>query len=66
MIDRTAKILLAAIAFGLWANAGVPLLRATPAYANERTEQSMLESLQSIQDDIKSLVEGRCQNRKLC
>jgi hypothetical protein len=66
MIDRTTKILLAAIAFGLWANAGVPLLRATPAYANDQTEQSMLGHLQSIKDDIKSLVDGHCLNKKLC
>jgi hypothetical protein len=66
MIDRTTKILLAAIAFGLWANAGGSLLRVTPAYANDQTEQAMLASLQSIKDDISSLVGGNCRNKKLC
>lgn len=60
MIDRTTKLLLAAIAFGLWANAFIPILRPSPANATAES------SLESIDRNIASLANGICSNRKMC
>jgi hypothetical protein len=35
MIDRSTKIILALIAAGLWANALAPIMKSTPAKAND-------------------------------
>ena len=72
MIDRTTKILLVLIAFGLLANATVSLNR--PAVAQTLTlaqENSlMLRSIASDLADVKayvgSMANGVCANGKLC
>ncbi len=55
----TNKLLLAAIAFGLWANAAVTLIR--PAVAQS-------DALISIANDIHTLIRSGigCQNHKIC
>ena len=60
MIDRTTKVILAAIALGLWANAIIPLARATPAQAQND------QYLVSVQHDLHAIYYGICLNRKIC
>ncbi len=58
-MDRSTKLILAAIAAGLWANAGVLVLRPSPAAAQD-------EHLSSIAYAISSIASGVCSNRKIC
>lgn len=58
MLDRSTKILLAAIAAGLWLNAATTLIR--PAAAQDTS------ALRSIARDITSITTGICANQKLC
>ena len=55
----TTKLLLAAIALGLWANAAILMTR--PAVAKA-------DAFERIADDLHRLVQGgsTCLNRKLC
>ena len=77
MIDRTTKILLAAIAVGLWANLAATQIR--PASANTPLLQSMDGTLRSISKNfelIDRMLEnmdgniaaphGVCTNQKIC
>ena len=68
MIDRTTKVLLGAIALGLWANAGVPLLRTTPAYAAADVQllSGIDEKLEAMLAGIMGLYRGKCPNKNLC
>lgn len=61
MNDRATKILLALIAFGLWANALVPVLKPLPAHASD-TERL----LSRIDDNINDIARGYCSNKQLC
>jgi hypothetical protein len=62
-MDRTTKILLAAIALGLWANAATTVIK--PAIAQFST--SRMESLLSdIESNTGRLGRGTCTNSKLC
>jgi hypothetical protein len=60
MLDRTSKILLAAIAIGLWANIGLPLLRSSPAEAQDAGV------LRKIASDVGAISGGVCVNSKIC
>lgn len=78
MIDRTTKILLVAITLGLWANVLAPVVRPTPANADNSefylvTIESHLRDLSGIKNDlsvirsdIDGLSSGICLNSKLC
>jgi hypothetical protein len=58
----TNKLLLAAIAFGLWANAAIWLVRPVRA----QSDQPM--SVQQLAEHIRHLVKAdeKCINRQLC
>ena len=65
------KILLAAIALGLWANAAATFVR--PAHAEFETQDSSVlanieSDLQSIESAVRALaIGGRgCRNKKIC
>lgn len=60
MLDRTTKIIMAAIALGLWANALIPVLKPQPAAASAES------SLSNIERYTGGLYNGVCLNRKLC
>lgn len=78
MIDRTTKILLGAIAVGLWANLAATQIR--PAAANTPLLQSMDSTLHSISKNLElidrllentdgniaALTHGVCTNQKIC
>ena len=69
MTDRTTKILLAAIALGLWANLFVPIVRPITAFAQYETDyilKSIDARLASIDTNIDRLQRGNCNNGKLC
>ena len=59
MADRTTKIILAAIALGLWANVALPLLRPTPARAADYEVTEILNA-------VNNIANGVCVNRKIC
>jgi len=61
MLDRTSKILLAAIAIGLWANVVMPLIKAVPASA-----QVDDELIRSIESSVAKIARGSCANHKIC
>jgi hypothetical protein len=58
MTDRTTKILLGFIAFGLWANLAVPLFQPQIATAQSAEEE--------IQHDLHNIYNGACPNHKIC
>ena len=66
-MDRMTKLLMAAIAAGLFANAAMQAIRS--AHANEETDGYALGQIATELGDIKrqicSLTEGTCQNHKL-
>jgi hypothetical protein len=78
MIDRTTKIILAAIALGLWANASVSVLR--PAKAGDRDLLLVTDNLLLVNDNLSRLMKsvatvgvsvfsielGSCSNKKIC
>jgi outer membrane murein-binding lipoprotein Lpp len=59
----TNKLLLAAIAFGLWANAATSLVRPVQA----QTDQ-LASEVRRIAEELRQLVENgdQCLNPKLC
>lgn len=67
-MDRTAKILLAVIAAGLWANAVAPMI--TPQAQAQSRELAALNAMERSLHNISELTEaiawGRCRNSKLC
>lgn len=63
MIDRTTKILLGLIAFGLLANVTVSLSR--PAIAQTLAQENNI-MLRNIEGFVGSIANGVCANRKLC
>lgn len=65
MIDRTAKIILAAIALGLWANALSPRLEARAAIST-LDALSMAKDLSDVQRNLEDISLGSCANPKLC
>ena len=68
-MDRTTKLLLAAIALGLWVNIAAPLLRPTSVKAQVPYEQAQVpfeQSVQNIAQSISMIAYGNCPNRVLC
>jgi hypothetical protein len=59
-MDRTSKLLLAAIVVGLFLNAGVNMVRT--ASANPTTEYA----IQDMAAALSSIAIGTCKNSKLC
>ena len=59
----TNKLLLAVIAFGLWANAAIWLVRPVQAQSDQ-----LASSVQQIADELRQLVEHgeKCLNPQLC
>lgn len=68
MFDRTTKLLLAAIALGLWANPILNFASVSPARAEvqETILLSINNHLMDIRADIQSLSQGTCDNPTLC
>jgi hypothetical protein len=63
-MDRTTKLLLAAIAVGLWANAATTV--AKPSFAQSRLGNTIDYSIETIARELLSISTGTCSNRKLC
>ena len=59
MSDRISKLILTAIALGLWANAVVTTVRPTPVVAQVDCDERIATAVQMI-------AYGTCTNRKLC
>jgi hypothetical protein len=59
----TNKLLLAAIAFGLWANAAIWLVRPLQAQSDQ-----FAGGVQQIAEELRQLVEAgdKCRNPQLC
>jgi hypothetical protein len=58
-MDRMTKILLAAIAIGLWANLGLSLFRPVTAVAQDY-------ALTGIANNLSAIANGVCVNGKIC
>jgi hypothetical protein len=58
-MDRTTKVLLAAIALGLWANAVLPTARADDSSSLLRSIDNRLGSLNSTLNSINSTLQSR-------
>ena len=61
MADRTMKLLLLAIAVGLWVNVASQWFRPVPVQA---AEQDYV--IRSIDSAVKSIANGLCLNSKIC
>jgi hypothetical protein len=61
-MDKTTKILLAAIAIGLWANAIVPLV----VQKARADDDQMSNDVESMRGSVDSIAAGTCLNRKIC
>ena len=73
MADRTTKLLLLAIAIGLWMNVATQWLRPVAVHAAAEVAQNDTRTLRNIEstvDDIHSQVSaiwgGFCANPKIC
>ena len=69
MNNWTIKFLLSSIAFGLWANFMIPLIKPTTAVAQYETDyilKSINMHLQRIDLAIDKIQTGSCSNGKLC
>lgn len=62
MLDRTSKIILAAIAAGLWANAALPILK--PGTASAQIDINSVIS--RIDESVAKIARGACSNSKIC
>jgi len=60
-MDRTSKIVLAAIAAGLWANLAMFLLQPPSANADDTNYL-----LRSIDRNLSGIYRGSCFNHKIC
>jgi hypothetical protein len=60
MVDRTAKLLLALIALGIWADLGLTVFRAMAPVLDYRT------ALMSISNNVGQIAHGNCSNAKIC
>jgi hypothetical protein len=73
-MDKTTKLLLAAIALGLWANAWASLLRPAQAQRGDTYDlgtiaaslNGITRALQGLDEQASNIGRGICQNRKLC
>ena len=65
--DRTVKLLLATIAFGLWMNVAVNLFRPIEVQAqSDLSIQSIRTTVAGMQITLNSIAAGLCPNDKLC
>jgi hypothetical protein len=60
------KLLLAAIALGLWTNVWVTLVRPTQAQTTGDPLSDLAHTLGFIQTELHKLMDGTCLNRKIC
>jgi hypothetical protein len=59
MTDITSKLLLAAVALGLWANLLLPILHPIPAFAQSY-------DFSNIERHVRQIANGTCTNSKIC
>ena len=66
--DRMTKVLLAAIALGLFLNAAVDLFRPPTASAAVQLGARTIEEghLRYIENYLEGIYRGTCSNRKIC
>lgn len=63
MIDRTTKVLLALIAFGIWLNIALPIYRPSVAVAQDFQTPAFISSIASY---VQQIATGTCLNHRLC
>lgn len=59
MTDRTTKLILAAIALGLWTNAAMSLFQPIVARADDFTARQIMY-------EVSAIANGTCVNHKIC
>ena len=66
-MDKLTKVLLAAIALGLWMNAArIWQPASAQQHGLEVDTSAMAFALSRITVDLNQIVDGTCKNRKLC
>jgi ribose 1,5-bisphosphokinase PhnN len=65
-MDRTTKILLAAIAFGLWANAAATMMPNIIRSAHALHYSAPTEIASDLAKAVMLIANGGCNNAKLC
>jgi len=65
-MDKASKLILSAIAAGLWANAAVTLLHSGPAAAQEGQGGFMASEISIIATQVGDIANGSCTNSKIC
>jgi hypothetical protein len=63
MLDRTTKLLLGAIAIGIWVNLSMLLFKPTAAVAQAGAISGQLGA---ISHHLAAIANGTCANRKIC
>ncbi|MEJ1157346.1 hypothetical protein [Prosthecomicrobium sp. N25] len=63
-MDRSTKLILIAIAAGLWANAAGQYIR--PALAQGDNLNLMIDPVVIMERTISSIARGLCSNPKIC
>lgn len=66
MTDRTTKVILGFIAVGLWANVIGAAVRPAPVTAQTEHEVNLAYHVRVIENLLLSVVEGKCDNPKIC
>jgi hypothetical protein len=66
MLDRTTKLLLGAIAIGIWVNISMVLLKPTAAVAQAGAASALSGQLGAISSYLAAIANGTCKNRKIC
>jgi len=76
MIDRTTKLILIAIAGGLWANALIPIMAPKAAHAQDDNSDAITSMASDISDissdvsdiksDVSDIAGGTCTNDNIC
>jgi hypothetical protein len=77
MTDNVTKLLLAAIALGLWANAAAHMVQPVKAQSMDKILMDSMNNINTnlhgidgrlavFSEDLHLIMGGRCQNRQLC
>jgi hypothetical protein len=63
-MDQTTKLIFAAIAAGLWLNAGAMFL--APAHAQDSNPSFISNEITLIATEVIAIAAGTCHNNKIC
>ena len=65
-MDKASKVLIALVAMGLWANAGVSMLRNAERYYGATDIATIESDLRDLSLSMRLITDGTCKNTKVC